>query len=217
MLREVISHDWFTIFLVLGLSCIAISKYLFGSRFKDFIFVVGNSKYLKIHARDQRFIDTFDSLLFFNLIISISIFAHYLYSSSLQNLNFELTSFFKLIFGVGVVLLIKILLERLIGSLFEIDDIIDTYLFQKITYKNYTGLILLPVNCLLIFSVLPSRPVIYTCIGLIILINLVGSIISFKNYQKLLLNNFFYFILYLCALEIGPYLILYKIIKDFNA
>ena len=96
MLREVISHDWFTIFLVLGLSCIAISKYLFGSRFKDFIFVVGNSKYLKIHARDQRFIDTFDSLLFFNLIISISIFAHYLYSSSLQNLK-KITFYYYLL------------------------------------------------------------------------------------------------------------------------
>lgn len=217
MLREVISNDWFTIFLILGLAFITLCKFLFPSRFKDFVAVIGNSKYLKIYARDQKFIDGFDALLFLNLIISISIFSYVIYSSLVSPSEFDLTQFFKLIFGIGVLFLIKVLLERLIGSVFEIDSLIDSYLFQKTTYKNYTGLLLLPINCLLIYSLSPSKPIIYACISLIFLINLLGFISSFKNHQKLLLNNIFYFILYLCALEIGPYLILYKLIKDFNA
>jgi hypothetical protein len=217
MLREVISNDWFTIFLVLGLVCITLSKYVFTHRFKDFLAVIGNSKYLKIYARDQKFIDGFDALLFFNGIISISIFAFISYSTLINPSEFNLNLFFKLLFGIGVLFLIKVLLERLIGSVFDIDDLIDSYLFQKTTFKNYTGFILLPVNCIIIYSMNPSKPVIYVIMGLIILINLVGFITSFKNHQKLLLNNIFYFILYLCALEIGPYLILYKLIKDFNA
>ncbi|MDG5490378.1 DUF4271 domain-containing protein [Psychroserpens sp. SPM9] len=217
MLREVISNDWFTLFLILGLLCITLSKYVFAHRFKDFLAVIGNSKYLKIYAREQKFIDKFDALLFFNLIISVSIFAYICYSTLVHPSEFQLHQFFKLLFGVGVLFLIKVLLERLIGSLFDIDELIDAYLFQKTTFKNYTGFILFPVNCILIYSLNPTKPVIYGVIGLIILINLVGFISSFKNHQKLLLNNIFYFILYLCALEIGPYLILYKLIKDFNA
>jgi len=217
MLRDVISNDWFTIFLLLALVCLTVSKYLFAHRFKDFLAVIGNSKYLKIYARDQKFVDGFDALLFFNLIISVSVFAYVSYSTLVNPADFNLNQFFKLLFGIGVLFLIKVLLERLIGSLFEIDELIDAYLFQKTTFKNYSGFLLFPINCVLIYAISPSKTLIYVVIGLIILVNLVGFITSFKNHQKLLLNNIFYFILYLCALEIGPYLILYKLIKDFNA
>lgn len=217
MIREVISNDWFTIFLVIGLACLTVSKYLFSPRFKDFIAVIGNSKYLKIYARDQKFIDGFDALLFGNLIVSVSIFAYVSYSTFVSAAEFNPDQFFKLLFGVGVLFLIKILLERLIGSVFEIDDLIDSYLFQKTTFKNYSGLVLLPINCILIYTLYPSKTIIYGVLGLLIVVNLVGFISTFKTHQKQLLNNIFYFILYLCALEIGPYLILYKLIKDFNA
>ncbi|MCD2257895.1 DUF4271 domain-containing protein [Psychroserpens luteolus] len=217
MLRDVIYNDWFTVFLILGLVFITLSKYVFAHRFKDFLAVIGNSKYLKIYARDQKFIDGFDALLFFNGIISVSIFAFICYSTLVNPSEFDLNLFFKLLFGVGVLFLIKILLERLIGSLFEIDGLIDSYLFQKTTFKNYTGFVLFPINCILIYTLNPSKTIIYIIICIMVLINLIGFISSLKNHQKLLLNNIFYFILYLCALEIGPYLILYKLIKDFNA
>ena len=141
MLREIISNDWFTAFLIIGLTCITLCKYLFAPRFKDFITVIGNSKYLKIYSRDQKFIDGFDALLFINLIISVSLFSFIVYSSTVSPSEFDSSQFFKLIFGVGVLFLIKVLLERLIGSLFEIDELIDSYLFQKTTYKNYSGLL----------------------------------------------------------------------------
>ncbi|MGB3607889.1 DUF4271 domain-containing protein [Psychroserpens sp.] len=217
MLRDVISNDWFTLFLLLGLVCITVSKYVFTHRFKDFLAVVGNSKYLKIYARDQKFIDGFDALLFFNGIISISIFAFISYSTLVDGSAFNLNLFFKLLFGIGLLFLIKVLLERLIGSVFEIDELVDSYLFQKTTFKNFTGLILLPINCLIIYTVNPTKVIIYAILALIVIINILGFLSSFKSYQKLLLNNIFYFILYLCALEIGPYLILFKLIKDFNA
>ncbi|TXE19407.1 DUF4271 domain-containing protein [Psychroserpens burtonensis] len=217
MLRDVISNDWFTIFLVLGLGLITVSKFLFAHRFKDFLVVIGNSKYLKIYAREQKFIDGFDALLFFNGILSVSIFAFLSYSVLVNSSEFNINQFFKLLFGIGVLFLMKVLLERLIASLFNIDEVVDSYLFQKTTFKNYSGFILLPINCLLIYALEPTKNLIYVIIGLIILINIVGFATSFKNNQKLLINNIFYFILYLCALEIGPYLILYKLIKDFNA
>jgi hypothetical protein len=140
-----------------------------------------------------------------------------MYSEFVNPAEFDLIQFFKLLFGIGALVLIKILLERLIGSLFEIDALIDSYLFQKTTYKNYTGFVLLPINILLIYTLSPSKSMIYVILGLIFSINLIGFITSFKNHQKVLLNSLFYFILYLCALEIGPYLILYRLILDYKA
>jgi len=217
MLRETITNDWFTIALMVGTAAIALSKFLYAYRFNDFISVLGNSKYLKIYARDQKFIDGFDSLCYINFVVSTSTFIYVCYSAFTIPEAFKLDLYFKLLFGIGVLTLSKILLERLIGSLFEIDSIIDNYLFQKTTYKNFTGLLLLPVNCIIIYTLEPSRTLIYTIISLVALINIIGFMDSFKNHQNLLLNNIFYFILYLCALEIGPYLILAKLIIDFNA
>ena len=211
MLREIISNEWFTILIVFSICVLAFAKYAFSNRFNDYLWVVGNSKYLKIYAREQKFIDQFDSLLFINLIISLSIFSYLGYNTIVEPLSFDLALFIKIFVGIGSLILIKILLERLIGSLFEIDALIDSYIFQKTNYKNYVGLILLPINVILIFALTPSSKLIYIVLSLIIIINLIGFITSFKTHQKTILNNFFYFILYLCALEIAPYIILYKV------
>ena len=217
MLRETVTNEWFTIFIVMALVSLTLSKFLFARRFEDFLAVIGNSKYLKIYARDQKFVDGFDTLLFLNLVISVSIFSFITYSEFVNPAEFDLNQFFKILFGISALVLIKVLVERLVGSLFEIDPLIDSYLFQKTTYKNYTGLILLPVNVLLIYAFTPSKVIIYIVLALIFLVNLIGFITSFKNHQKTLLNNLFYFILYLCALEIGPYIILYRLISTYKA
>ena len=211
MIREVPSNELFTILLMACLLIVAIAKLVSSKRFTDFIYVFTNSKYLNIYARDQKFFDKFDALLFINLIISAAIFL----VLALQFYNgIDFTSInllFKITVGIGSFILIKVLIERLIGSLFEIDNLIDAYLFQKITYKNYLGLILLPINAFLIYSFKPSVLLFYIMLSLLFIVNITGLITSFKRHQSLIKNNFFYFILYLCALEIAPYIILYKV------
>ncbi|MCK5401846.1 MAG: DUF4271 domain-containing protein [Flavobacteriaceae bacterium] len=213
MLREIISNEWYTILIVLNIGILAFARATFFNRFNDFLWVIGNSKYLKVYSRDQKFIDRFDGFLFLNLIISLSLFYFIWHNTFFDSIAFDLILFFKLFVGIGSLILIKVLIERLIGSLFEIDTLIDSYVFQKTNYKNYIGLILLPINILLIFAIEPSKTILYVVIALMFFINLIGFVTSFKMHQKLILNNLFYFILYLCALEIAPYIILYGLYK----
>lgn len=215
-MREFITYEWFTIFIVLALISVVIAKSLHSLRFNDFIYVVGNSKYLKIYSRDQKFIDTFDGFLFFNFTVCLSIFVYYSYSQFIEPLDFKLISFLKLGFAIATVLIIKVLVERLIASLFEIDNIIDDYLFQKTTFKNYSGLVLLIANLFLIYTNNYPEIIIIATISVICLLNLIGFYSSFKTHQNAINLNLFYFLLYLCALEIGPYILLYKIIRDYN-
>ncbi len=217
MLREVVTNNWFTIFIVFAVGLVTLSKYLYSHRFADFLAVIGNSKYLKIYVRDQKFVDGFDALLFCNLVICVSIFGYISYTTFVNPAQFDSEQFLKLLVAIGSLVIIKVLIERLIGSIFEIDKIIDSYLFQKTTYKNYTGLLLLPINILLIYTFQPNKMGILICLGILAIVNFVGFITAFKNHQNLLLNNIFYFILYLCALEIGPYLILYKLLTNHQA
>ncbi|BAO75902.1 DUF4271 domain-containing protein [Winogradskyella sp. PG-2] len=216
-MRNLITHEWFTIFTIIGLLAIVAAKFLNTMRFNDFLYVIGNSKYLKIYTKDQKFVDQFDSFLFINLALSSSIFIYYSYTTFVSPLTFELTIFLKLLFAISTIIIIKVLLERLIGSLFEIDSLIDNYLFQKTTFKNYSGIIFLIANLLLLYTSTNANVVIIATFILICLINLIGFLTSFKNYQKIINPNFFYFLLYLCALEIGPYVLLYKVIREYNA
>jgi len=215
-MREFITNEWFTVFTLLGLISIVLAKTLNSLRFSDFIYVVTNSKYLKIYSRDQSFIDTFDGLLFFNFTLSLSVFIFYGYSTFISVLKFDLITFLKISFAITTILIIKVLVERLIASLFEIDELIDSYLFQKTTFKNYSGLVLVLSNLFLIYTDSFTSIILWITIGLIGLINLIGFYLTFKTHQNSINLNLFYFLLYLCALEIGPYVLLYKVFRDYN-
>lgn len=212
MLRDVISNDFFTIMLILGLVFVAAAKFVSPKRFNDFVTVLGNSKYLKIYSRDQKFFDKFDTLLFINLIISLSLFLFISLKFFTNTTTVPIETMFKISIGVCIFTLVKVFIELLIGSVFDMDNVIDQYLFQKISYKNYLGIVLIPINALLLFSFKPTLLFFYITVILLFIIILIGLFTSFKAHQSLIKHNFFYFILYLCALEIAPYVILYKVI-----
>ena len=211
MLRPTSTNDFFIILIVVSLVFVAIAKLLFEKRFNHFASILINSSYLKVYSKDQKFIDLFDGLLFLNLLFSASIFGFICYNTLFESIEMSVALIFKLMFGIGVFILIKVLLERLIGSLFSIDNLMDKYLFQKTSYKNYLGLALIPINVLLLFSMTPNKAIVLTFIILLTVINTIGLLTSYKSNLNLIKRDFFYFILYLCALEIGPYIILYKV------
>lgn len=210
MLREHVTTEWFTILIVFCLCLLAIGKVYYSKRFSDFIGLLTNSNYLNIYQRDQKFIDQFDALLFVNFVISSSIFGFIGYDEIINNLEFEPLLFFKIAILVAGTILIKVLIERLIGSIFEIDELMDAYLFQKTNYKNLIGIVLLVFNVILLFGIKPFKWLLLIMFGLIVILGFIGFFGSVQRHQKLLLGNTFYFILYLCALEIGPYVLLYK-------
>ena len=110
--------------------------------------------------------------------------------------------------------LIKILLELGIGYLFAIPKLFHSYVFQQVSFLNFLGVVLLPLNSLLIFGAPNHHTLLVLVLVISGLILLIGFMKSIKTYQKLLINNFFYFILYLCTLEIGPYILLCKLFSS---
>jgi len=212
VIRVIPSNELFTVLLFIGMAIIAVAKLTAPKRFADFSLVVVNYKYLNIYTRDQKFFDKFDALLFGNLVLSASVFCYIVYQQVYNVHTVSMDVMIKIAVGISAFLLIKVFLERFLAHIFEIEGLIDAYLYQKTSYKNFLGLILIPINALLLFTFSPTILLIYTFIGLLVLVNLVGLITSFKRHQNLIKNDLFYFILYLCALEIAPYLFLYKVL-----
>jgi len=217
MLREVLFNDWYTTVIIASLAIIAVAKLINPIRFVGFMKLIGNSNYLRIHFKDHRFFDPFDVFLFINFCLNAVLTGILTFSYLEPNTVFSYIDFIKLVIILGIGLLIKALIELAVGSLFEIGKILHSYVFQKISVLNFLGVLLLPLNSLLVFS-FPGQPsLLVITLAISSLIILIGLFKSIKSYQKLLINNLFYFILYLCTLEIGPYVILCKLFSyDIN-
>jgi hypothetical protein len=106
-------------------------------------------------------------------------------------------------------ILSKFLIEKIIATSFNIEELVEQYNLQKVTYRTYIGLILLPIDIVLFYydSILKNIPLLifYIILG----INVLLYLVSIKNYRKEIFSKLFYFILYLCTLEIAPYYFMY--------
>jgi hypothetical protein len=101
------------------------------------------------------------------------------------------------------------LIDKIIATAFSMEEFADQFNLQKASYRNYIALLLFPINVVLYYNQSPPDLLFNVLIFLILTANLFTYLTSLKNHQNLLVGKLFYFILYLCALEIAPYYFLY--------
>ena len=82
----------------------------------------------------------------------------------------------------------------------------------NIIINTFTSM-LLPVNIVLYYTNIMNTYSIITVMIILLIINVVTYLLSLKNYQNLLLSKLFYFILYICTLEIAPYYFIYYVYR----
>ncbi|TYB70670.1 DUF4271 domain-containing protein [Bizionia gelidisalsuginis] len=212
MLRELVSNEIFTILLVISLLLIASARIAYPKRFNDFAFILVNYKYSNAYIKNQKFISGFESILFANLVVQLTVLFVIFYNVK-ESINLTtLEIYYTIGFGITLFLLIKTLVQRLISSVLNIDFIVSDYLFLKINFKNFVGLLLIPINFILIFSLDPHLNHLYIIGSILFFVHIIGLSYFFKTHLFAIKNNLFYFILYLCTLEISPYVVLYKLI-----
>jgi len=190
-----------------------ISKKLFEHRFEDFTSLFTSGKYLIIKSREHKALFGFNVLMLLVHILSISLLLFVLYRRFLSPPpdNTEII-FLRILTAYGFFVLLKITVEKIIANVFDIDETADHYLFQKHTYRNFISLLFLPAIIFLVYIATPTVELIYLFSAVFLSAVLYGLLRVIKNNSGLISRNWFYFILYLCALEITPYVILYKLI-----
>ena len=111
---------------------------------------------------------------------------------------------------LSVFILSKYLIEKIIATTFKIEEFNEQFNLLKVNYRAYFGFILLPVNIVLFYNTLNSNWFFWLLSITLITINIITYLVALKLYQNLLLRKIFYFILYLCTLEIAPYYFIYN-------
>ena len=203
------NKDWATALFILALAIIAITKSVNENRFGDFVNLLFSDKYTKIYRDNSNLNSAFTVSLFVVQVISIAFFIQlslhvFGYASKTDWLLYIQIITFLIFF-----ILSKFLVEKIIATAFNIEELAEQLNLQKVTYRTYIGLIILPINVILFYYDTISVNFLVILISTLLVINILVYLISIKNYQKLIFGKLFYFILYLCTLEIAPYFFMY--------
>ena len=214
MLRNYETYDWFTLSLLLIFGGLVILKQINVVKYFQFIKLGFSDTYWIKKNKEPHFISTFEILLF---VLSNLVVAQFLY---LIKYNFDFTWSLDLhplieiliIFSVvSVFTTTKYYVEKIINKFLNDSSFLNFYIFYKQMIWSYGLFLGLPFLILSVY--LPYNTINFLTLSLLI----IGGfyifnqfIFAYKN-RNVLLQNWFYFILYLCTLEIAPYFFLYKI------
>jgi hypothetical protein len=201
--------DWATVLFVVCFALIAITRTAFEKRFVDFARLLVSDKYIKVYKDSSHLMSGFTVLLFTIQVISLAFFiqlslAHYDYATKT-----DWVLFIRIATLLGVFILCKFLIDKIIGTAFNMDEFVEQFNLRKVSYRSYIALALLPVNIVLFYSDNSPEFLFFVLITAVLLINLLTYLAALKNYQNFIAGKLFYFILYLCALEIAPYYFMY--------
>ena len=210
---RILEHrDWATYLFVFSFVLIAITKTAFETRFSEFLKILVTDKYIKVYKDTSHLMSGFTILLFIVQIISFSFFIQLVLNFFGYVSKTDWIIFIRIFTFFGIFVLSKFLIEKIVSTIFNIEEFAEQFNLQKVSYRTFIGLILLPINIYLFYNNTPANILIYITIAVILIINLVSYLVSLKIYQNLLIGKLFYFILYLCALEIAPYYFMYYLI-----
>ncbi len=207
--RIIENKDWATILFVLCLIIIAITKTFFENRFNEFLKLIISDKYNKIYRDGTQIMSWFNISLFVVHIISISFFIQLTLSYLGYTEKANWTSFIQISTLVSVFILSKFLIDKIIATAFGIEEFAEQYNLQKVNYRTYIAILLLPVNIFLFYNNITNIMTYYFIFSIILVSLLLTFVNNLKINKKILSNSLFYFILYLCILEIAPYYFMY--------
>src|SRR5215831_7938627 len=143
------SKDWATILFITSLALIAITKTAFESRFSDFVRLMVSDKYIKIYKDSSNLMSWFTVLLFIVQLISLSFFVQIALNSFGYVSKSDGTIFLRICTFLGVFILSKYLIEKIISTVFDIEEFTEQFNLQKVSYRTYLAIVLLPINIIL--------------------------------------------------------------------
>lgn len=118
--------------------------------------------------------------------------------------------------ALGLVYLVKYIFLKFIGWVFHISEAIDTYTFVVFLVNKLLGILLIPILILLAFSAPPLTSVLITLsFTLVTVFFFYRYIVSYGPVRKEIKVSQLHFLLYLCAFEIIPLLLIYKVLLTF--
>jgi len=206
--KIILANNWITgVFMFLFL-CIVVLKILDSKRLKESFFAFFNLSFLEDEDTEpSNFFDTFQIVIFFFSVVVLALIIHKFLLFKIVNFQNTFSLFLQIFIALLVYFLAKRILEYLLSLLFLIKKGIHFFLVTKnnylysLSYLTYIALILNEYTAI-------NELYIFYFTGFLFTLRFI--LFSLRN-KKLIFNQLFYFILYICAFEIAPLFVLSKL------
>ncbi|SNR55951.1 protein of unknown function [Maribacter sedimenticola] len=212
--RTILQTDWITITLFTSFICVLIAKSFDYTRFVNFIILPFNNKYITIYTKKEKLFNWFHILISLFQIINTTLFIYFIWREFLNTGVVKNPFLFPILLVVVFLFItLKTVVQLANGFVFNSYKTFNELIFKKLTYLNYSGIVLCIANIFLTYVAIDHKIIIIIGSILFIAINIIGWLTVLRNYQNFISSYFFYFILYLCALEIAPLVIMGSFLK----
>lgn len=208
--RDVLSNNWIVLIFIFSIGILFFLKIFNTDKLKGYATSIFNKGFIEIEAEENYFRFSFFHVgfsFFFLLMLTVSI-----YLTMHQNLQKEAFLFLDYLQVSKYVLLcltIRYVVDFLLIILFDIRDSLVTYFFfSRRSYSYSISLGLLILNILYFYT---FKSYYFLIFGITALFSIRYLLILYYN-KNLIIKELFYFILYLCAFELAPLFVLFKLI-----
>ena len=203
--REIINQNWITILFLVALSLLTLLSAIDVKKLKKSFFAIFDPVFIEEEVEENpSFFSAFNLILYFFFIL---ILAFLLYQLSAEFSVKVASRYLEYFFVVLSYFSLKWFLEYLLKILFQFKEQVAFFHLFKNRSLYAVSMVFFGVLVLTVYLDISNF---YLLFATLIVLGLRVFSIVFNN-KKLILNKLFYFILYLCALEIAPLLIIFKL------
>jgi len=210
--RVIINNDWLT-FIFLGiLFLVVLANYLDKNRLRQLAVLPFNSLYFtNFENTSDNLRKGFTIFLFISSNLTLSIFLyllfHKLYPSFFKHYNHPFVIILGMVFGYWA---LKYLISLIAAWIFELEEVRRKVVYIKLSYFLSFQFYLFLLLIFAIYFFESSSNFIQYVLGIYLVFLLVRYFQFLRAMKKMIFVNLFYFILYICTLEIAPFMVLYK-------
>jgi hypothetical protein len=202
------SNNWVTEVLLLLFLSVVLLKLLDAKRLKKNFFGFFKVNFIEDEDLDNnKFLDTFEIVIFFFLVTVLSLLTHSFILYKSPTISDSFSTFLNVFLVLLMYFLTKRILEIVFSFLFLIKESIQVFSFYK-ARTLYSLSFLLYIAIVLCEYAGINQLYSYYFAGFLFIARFV---LYFPGNKNLIFNKLFYFILYICAFEIAPLFVLFKL------
>jgi hypothetical protein len=212
------SPEIFTLLIIINLIMIGLANYFFPQRLREMIMAAWEPRiYFQLEREGGIMAHWVSFFLYFNFLLVLTMLVYQLFDffgleETLQQIPSSLLMGYIFIAMVSFYFA-KYLLLVFIAWVFKRQESSQTYFRNILIMNNFSGLVILPA--MIIYTFNPSAWIIYGSLGLLLFLNVYkigrGAIVGHQRTGF----SAYYLILYLCAIEIAPVLLIIKITMNY--
>jgi len=210
--RVLFSKDWITIVILLALTLVTITKFYFNDRFAKLFSLLYSEKYYTDFLKTKPFLfNLFHLFLFFVLLLNLSLLVYFSFETfKPDKYSYEFGFFFQVVIVISIYFLIRYVVGYSLGIILDISEYQKYFTFMKISNLSMVSILYFPLLIIITYSTIALRKFLISSSLVLLLILLFSRYYVMLKNERLNFNKLFYLILYLCALEIAPFIVIYK-------